>query len=120
MKPTISETDLKTLRELIINQPNGLGKRLGEEITQAVIVEEKEMDERTIRLNSFIEVRDIATKKNIKMQIVLPDCADLKDRRISVFAPISVALIGFRESDTICWKMPGGETHFEIVKVINS
>lgn len=119
MKPTISETDFQTLRDLIIKQPNSIGKSLGEEITQALVVEEKEMDSRTVRLNSYVDILDMTTKKNIRMQIVLPDFADLKERRISVFAPISVALLGFKERDTISWKMREVETQYKIVKVLN-
>ncbi|MEO6303012.1 MAG: GreA/GreB family elongation factor [Bacteroidia bacterium] len=119
MKPIISKTDFNTLHELIVKQPNGSGKNLGEGITKAHIVEEKEIDKQTVRLNSFVEVTEVSSKKSMKMQIVMPDFADIKQRRISVFAPISVALLGFKESDMISWVKPEGEANFKIIKVIN-
>lgn len=119
MRPTLSKTDFNTLRELIIKQPNNSGKNLGEAITKALVVEEKEVHKQTVSLNSFVEIKDVGSNKNMRMQIVLPDFVDVKERRISVFAPISVALMGFKEADTINWKTPNGEASYKIMKVIN-
>jgi regulator of nucleoside diphosphate kinase len=119
MKPRISKTDFDALHALLIKQADNMGKSLGQEMEQAIIVDEKELDKSTVRLNSHVEVKDLSTKKVMNLQIVMPDLADLSKKRISVFAPISVALIGFKENDTVSWTLPQGVTDFKIVKVKN-
>ena len=119
MKPIISETDYKLLYTLLTSQLTNEGKPLGQEITKANIVKEEEMHEKTIRLNSYVEVKDAALGKVIKLTIVLPDAVDLKNKHISVLSPLAVALIGYKENDVIPWKMPMGETSFKIIKVLN-
>lgn len=119
MKPIISEMDYKLLYELLTSQKNNIGKNLGQEITSALIVKEEEMDKKIIRLHSYVEVQDIIHEKKIKLKIVLPDCVDLKNQQISVFSPLSVALIGYKENDLIPWTTPLGETSFKITKVVN-
>jgi regulator of nucleoside diphosphate kinase len=119
MKPVISASDFKRLGELLASQGNREGRSLGHEMMNAAVVEDHEIGNKTIRLNSYVEVEDVNLKKILKVTIVLPDCIDLKKCRISVFAPLSVALLGFKEGDTIRWQMPAGETIFRILKVHN-
>jgi regulator of nucleoside diphosphate kinase len=120
MKPVISEGDYKLLYELLVNQKNNEGKHLGQGITNAILVKDEEMDQKIVRLNSEVEIKDLTLSKLIRMKIVMPDRVDLKNFQVSVFAPLSVALIGFRENDVIPWKTPVGHTSFKIMKVLNS
>lgn len=55
----------------------------------------------TIRLNSTVEFFDLAYKRDHRIKIVLPDLADVKNGFISVFAPLSAALLGYRQGDTV-------------------
>lgn len=119
MKPVISASDFKRLGELLASQSNREGRSLGHEMMNASVVADNEICEKTIRLNSYVEVEDVFSKKLLKVTIVLPDVVDLKQCRISVFAPLSVALLGYKEGDTIRWEMPAGDTVFKILKVKN-
>jgi len=51
--------------------------------------------------------------------LVTPDRANIKDRKISVMAPIGTALLGFRQGNKIKWKVPAGKKTFTIVNVTN-
>ena len=119
MKPIISEMDYKLLYELLTSQKNNIGKNLGQEITSALIVKEEEMDKKIIRLNSQVEVQETANGQKIKLKIVMPDCVDLRNHQISVFSPLSVALIGYKENDLIPWNTPVGRSNIKIIKVVN-
>ncbi|MBL7931485.1 MAG: GreA/GreB family elongation factor [Bacteroidia bacterium] len=119
MKPIISEMDYKLLYDLLKSQKTSQGKDLGQEITNAKIVKDEDMDKKIIRLNSQVEVQEMANGKKIKLKIVMPDCVDLKNHRISVFSPLSVALIGYKENDLIPWTTTAGKTSFKIIKVLN-
>ena len=52
--------------------------------------------------------------------LVTPDKADIKDKKISVMAPIGTALIGFRKGQQVKWRVPAGQRTFTIVEVINN
>jgi regulator of nucleoside diphosphate kinase len=119
MKPIISEMDYKLLYDILTSQKTNTGKSLGQEMARARIVKEEDMDKKTIRLNSYVEVRESANGQTIKLKIVMPDCVDLKNHRISVFSPLSVALIGYKEDDQITWTTPVGKTAFKVTKVVN-
>jgi regulator of nucleoside diphosphate kinase len=50
---------------------------------------------------------------------VTPDKANIKEQKISIFAPIGTALIGFRRGQKINWQVPAGKKTFTIVEVSN-
>lgn len=47
----------------------------------------------------------------------MPDAADIKKNKVSVFAPIAIALLGYRKGSTTRLEMAGGIQEFEILKV---
>ena len=51
--------------------------------------------------------------------IVLPDKADIKERKISIMSPIGTALIGFRQGENVKWQVPSGKKTFTILEVNN-
>jgi regulator of nucleoside diphosphate kinase len=72
-----------------------------------------------VRLNSRVVVKEGNKDSLIEFIIVVPEKADIKERRISVFAPIGTALIGFREGEEVRWDVPSGSKTFTIMKVYN-
>ena len=119
MKPVISAEDFLLLQNLVKNHGHSEKKLLGEEIMKAKIVQSDAMVTGTVRLNSEVEVLDLKTGRKVCFTLVLPETADIKARRISVFAPLSVAMLGFRENDIVTWRLPAGETKFRILRVTN-
>lgn len=119
MKPIISESVYKTLYALITKQKSPEVRQLGEELSKAEIVKDDDLQKNIVSLNSVVEFIDGSTDKPIRMQIVLPGDADLEQRRISILAPISIALIGFKEKDQFSWNMQSGIKHLTILKVVN-
>ncbi|MBL7920344.1 MAG: GreA/GreB family elongation factor [Bacteroidia bacterium] len=119
MKPIISESVYKTLYELIKKQKSPEVRQLGEELSKAEIVKDNALKKNIVSLNSIVEFMDDSFKKPIRMQIVLPTEADLEQRKISILAPISIALIGFKETDKFSWKMQSGIKYLTILKVVN-
>jgi regulator of nucleoside diphosphate kinase len=119
MKPIISESVYRTLRHLISNLKTPGVKQLGEELSKAQIVKDEALQSDIVSLNSIVEFEDVALNRPIRMQIVLPEEEDLAKRKVSVFAPISVALIGFKQSDLFQWNMPTGIKTLKIIEVRN-
>ena len=93
---------------------------LKEELNNAIVVKKNDMPGDVVRLNSRVIVKE-GTKNNLmELVLVVPEKADIKQKRISVFAPIGTALIGFRQGEQVTWKVPSGFKTFTIMKVHNN
>ncbi len=119
MKPIVSESVYKKLYNLLHKVKSPEGKQLGQELSKAQIVKDEELNKNVVTLNSEVEFIEEDLDKPIRLKIVLPEDADLSQRKISIFAPISIALIGFRESYSFNWLLPSGNKKLKILKVIN-
>ena len=121
--PTFCKTDYHFLRELILKSKNSTNAKesnqLSQELDRAVISKESELDNSIIRINSHVTIEDVKAKKQMKIQIVLPSFADLKQSKIQILAPLSVAIIGFKENDEVDWELPAGIKTLKIVAVNN-
>ncbi len=111
------ELDLlkKYLQESILTDFNK--KKLASEIASAQVVDEGNLPEDVISVNSVVHVEEHKKGQSFIFQIVPPGSADAKKNKISVFAPISIALLGYRKGATVQWEMPGGMQQFSVLKV---
>lgn len=114
----IKESDYHALTQLIA-KTNGEGANLGKRISGTKVVKDHEWDEATVRINSTVEVHDLTRNVRMSVRIVLPEEVDLAKRQVSVFAPLSVALLGQRSGDTVSWEMPDGSRKLAIIDVKN-
>ena len=121
--PTFCKTDYQFLRELILKSKNSTNSKeigqLSHELDRAIISKESELDNSIIRINSHVTIEDVLAKKQMKIQIVLPSFADVKQAKISILVPLSVAIIGFKENDQVDWELPAGIKTLKIVAVSN-
>jgi len=120
VKPIISESVYKILRNLIKRKKAIETKPLNNELVKAKVVKDNFLDAKVVSLNSIVEFITSSFKKPIRLQIVLPEDADLRKRKISILSPIATALIGFKEADHFIWKMPSGVKNIKILKVLNT
>jgi len=123
MKPTLALTDYNILRRLLTFAPpvhsTKEATQLREELNKATVLEDHRLGEKVVRLNSQVEIQDVKSGNTTNLRIVLPAHANLKERKLSVFAPISIALLGFKEGDSFEWEMPGGRKRIRILGVEN-
>ncbi|REA60959.1 transcription elongation factor GreAB [Dyadobacter luteus] len=117
----ISEGDYKLLKQFAEQFPaHGQDKEmtLSYELNRAVIVENDELPEGCVRLNSTVKVRELTANQDMEFSIVMPSLADMNQRKISVLTPMGAALIGLCKGEKVKWQMPSGLRHFEILEVI--
>jgi regulator of nucleoside diphosphate kinase len=116
---TIVQRDLDILKKHLrdSNLTDFNKRKLLMELESAHVVREDELPEDTICINSVVQVREVVNKQSFIFQIVLPPNADVRKNKISVFAPIAIALLGYRKGSRIQWEMPNGMQEFEILKV---
>ena len=126
MKPTpvFSKSDYHLLRELILKSKNTTNAKeigqLSHELDRAIISKEAILDSSIIRINSHVTIEDVKANKQMKIQIVLPSLADVKEGKISILAPLSIAIIGFKENDELDWELPSGIKTLKIIAVSNN
>ena len=126
MKPTpvLTITDYNILRKLVKNAKDSTNIRqialLTQELDRAIIKKEGVLDESIIRMNSHVTVKDIKTKQQMNIQIVMPSQSNIKDGKVSILAPLSVAIIGFKENDEVEWQLPAGIKNLKIITVTNT
>ncbi|MCB7480343.1 GreA/GreB family elongation factor [Christiangramia sediminis] len=90
--------------------------KLNEELKEAKIVTKVNMPMDVIRLNSFVTIETpYAVEKTY--QIVTPEKGDIRKDKVSILAPMGLALFGYAEGDQITWTFPLGESRIKIKKV---
>lgn len=121
--PIITNTDYDILRKLVKNAKDATNIReialLTQELDRAIINEEDVFDPTIIRINSYAVIEDLNSKQQMKIQIVMPSLSNLKEGKVSVLAPLSVAIIGFKENDEVDWLLPSGNKVLKIITVSN-
>ncbi|HNP18800.1 MAG TPA: GreA/GreB family elongation factor [Fulvivirga sp.] len=92
---------------------------LKNEIKFATIVEDDEMPDHIVRINSMV---DVETPYGVKhdLQIVVPAERNVEQDKISVLSPMGSALVGYGAGDTVKWMFPKGEGKIKILKVKNA
>src|SRR5688572_10103241 len=71
-----------------------------------------------VTMNSRILLKDISNEREAEVAITYPQDADSRERKISVFSSIGVALLGRQVGDVVSWNTPNGMGQFEILEVI--
>lgn len=95
-------------------------EKLIEELKNAHIMADEQIPEDVIRLNSEVEIEELASKKKYTFTVVLPSQANINRNRVSVFAPIGIALLGYQKGAQIQWEMPNGLRQFLVLSVFKS
>ena len=90
--------------------------KLNEELKDARIVTNSKMPLDVIRLNSLVTIETpYAVEKTY--QIVTPEKGDIRKDKVSILAPMGLALFGYAKGDHITWTFPLGESHIIIKNV---
>lgn len=91
-------------------------QKLAGELEQALIRSEEEMPKDVVRFNSWIT---IGSKNgwHKKFQLVMPKESDVKTNKISVLAPMGLAVFGYAQGDSVIWNFPNGEQQLTILEV---
>lgn len=91
--------------------------RLRTEIKQATVFNDDDLPSDVVSLNTEAKIISSETNKEFIFKVVRPKEADIKQQKVSIFAPISIALLGYQTDDIINWEMPDGIKEFKILNV---
>jgi regulator of nucleoside diphosphate kinase len=122
---TISTADrerLETLIEYARHDPRVREKDLAAlegELGRARVVHPDRVPPDAIAMNSVVRLRDLDTDETETYTLVYPQDADVLQQRISVFAPVGTALLGYRKGDVIEWIVPAGLRRLKVEEVLS-
>ncbi|SFN70520.1 GreA/GreB family elongation factor [Salegentibacter flavus] len=87
--------------------------KLSEELKNARFLSNKEMPEDVVRFNSVVSISTPFSVSR-EYQIVSPEKSDIRQNKISILAPMGLALFGYAKGDTLKWNFPTGENIISI------
>jgi regulator of nucleoside diphosphate kinase len=91
---------------------------LAAELERATIVPQRETAPDVITMNSTAVLLDVEDGEEEEWTLVYPEDADVDRNRISVLAPIGMAMLGFRVGDSFEWKTPGGIRKLQVKSIV--
>lgn len=91
-------------------------EKLHVELQTAKIVPNSEMPVDVVRFNSTVRIKT-AFNVSRDYMLVTPEKSDIKQNKISILAPMGLALFGYAAGDEITWHFPSGESQILIEDV---
>lgn len=119
----IEKREYEMLRQIISNAGHNVDKtykasieKLANELKSATIIDKESMPEEIVRFNSIVTVQmPFGDPKSF--QIVTPEKSDISKNKLSILAPMGLALFGYAVSDEIMWQFPSGMNAIKILNV---
>ncbi len=110
----INQNDSARIRQLLADSHNRKKYQTKEiynllkEIEKGKCYAPEKIPPQVVTMNSIVRILYQDTNRRVDIQIVYPDQADIKQNKVSIFAPIATALLGYQKGDTIKWEVPKG------------
>lgn len=120
----ITSTDQERLEKLIqLEEEFTTGSKaplqeLKAELKRAVITEPQDIPHDVITMRSQVLLKDLNSGEEMICTLVYPDEADMLAGKISVLAPIGMAILGYRENDRVEWEIPEGMAQLRVEKIL--
>ena len=120
----ITEPDYDRLSALIekTRESNGVDReylnKLEAELDRAEIVDPKIIPANVITMRSTVRLKDLVSGDENTYSLVFPTEADFSQGKISVLAPIGMAILGYKLGDTIEWTVPSGMRKLKVEQIL--
>jgi len=90
---------------------------LEDKLARADVIDPSKLASDKIVFGATVELEDLDTGEEIRVQIVGPEEGDAKKGKISVHSPMARALIGKEVEDEAVVKAPGGTRSYEVKSI---
>lgn len=107
---TISSLDAERLEQLLesLQKSDVSGAALEAELARATVLEPQQMPPNVVTMNSTVRFTMLETGKSSTLTLVYPKEMDGSDNKVSVFAPVGIALLGLSVGDELPMPSPTG------------
>jgi regulator of nucleoside diphosphate kinase len=118
----LTQSDREALARLLksphaVGAPPAVRARLAGIVDGATVVPPEAVPSGVVTMSSVVRLIDIMNGEIVRYAIVHPSDANVDRLKISVLAPLGVALIGRAEGDIIEMAVPAGTRRFYLQKV---
>ena len=117
----IGKDDYSKLRRMLVialhSNESGALSQLHEELDRAPVIDTDAVSSDIVTMDSSVEFEDLTTGEIEECTLVFPERADAAIKRISVLAPLGIALIGCRVGDIAWWATPAGTRQLKVRRV---
>jgi regulator of nucleoside diphosphate kinase len=96
----------------------GSVETLERHLEDAEVVPAASVGPNTVTMNSEVRVSDLDTNELIAFRIVFPRSAQAELGRISVLAPLGMAVLGRSVGDHVTWHTPGGVRRLRVDRIL--
>ncbi|SRR5574344_3093253 len=93
-------------------------EKLTQELNRAKLCDPKKIPGDVVTMNSIVRIYIPSMNSRKEIKLVYPEDANLKENKISIFAPIAIALLGYRKGDEVDWILPGGNKKILIEEIL--
>jgi regulator of nucleoside diphosphate kinase len=118
----ITDLDMQRLQKLLdhpdLMQQKPYVQQLERELNSAVVVPSLKIAANTITMNSTARLIDCETGEEMVLTLVYPHDADISAGRISILAPIGMAILGRKEGETVEWEVPQGKRKLRVDRIL--
>ena len=120
----VTEFDARRLQSLIEGsrlrdvRDAGSAEMLERHLDEAEVTPAAHIGPNTVTMNSEVRVRDLDTHEVIVFRIVFPRSAQAALGRISVLAPLGMAILGRSVGDNVTWHTPGGVRRLRVDRIL--
>lgn len=118
----ITTEDMERLRTVVERQLEGsraaAAEQLELELDRAQVVPQDQIPPDVVTMRSRILFEDLETGRRREATLVYPEEANMEQSRISLLAPVGLAVLGLRVGDVIDWPLPNARlARLRIVEV---
>ncbi len=92
-------------------------KALEAEINKAIVLQQDSLKDPFIKMNTRAVIA--IDQEEEEITLVYPQEANIKHNKISVLSPIGTAILGYCEGSSVEWKVPSGNVHIRIHKILH-
>ena len=90
---------------------------LENKIRHAKIIDEKEIDTKTVQIGNTVKLYDVEFEEEVEYKIMGEDESDPLAGKISNTSPVGSALLGKKVGDIVKVQTPGGESTYKILSI---
>lgn len=91
---------------------------LREELDRGQVVPPDAVPRGVVTMHSRVRVRDVKDRESETYTLVYPDQAEINQNKLSVLAPLGMALLGTRVGQIVKFDAPAGQRRLKIERIL--
>ena len=101
------------------HRDTGCAERLESHLEDAEVVPASRVGRDVVTMNSRVEVEYFDTGETVTFTLVFPRHANAAESRVSVLAPLGMAVLGRRPGDEFTWPFPAEERRLSVRRILD-